>query len=90
METPQQELRKIGGLDITRSIQDRIFLGVMGFIFMVPTGFVLYTYCTSPSPPDASQTFKAVRFFLFEGLFTVFLLALSCFIWGIAAPHWIE
>jgi hypothetical protein len=51
METPQQEPRKIGGLDITRSIQDRIFLGVMGFIFMVLTGFVLYTYCTSPSPP---------------------------------------
>jgi hypothetical protein len=90
METPQQEPRKIGGLDITRSIQDRIFLGVMGFIFMVLTGFVLYTYCTSPSPPDASQTFKAVRFFLFEAVLTVFLLALSCFIWGIAAPRWIE
>jgi len=57
---------------------------------MVPTGFVLYAYCTSHSPPDASLTFKVVRFFLFEVVLTVFLLALSCFIWGTAVPHWIE
>ena len=90
MDTPQHEKRKIGGLDITRSIQDRIFLGVMGFIFMVPTGFVLYKYYTIHSPPDASLTFKGIRFFISEIVLTVFLLALSCFIWGVAAPNWIE
>jgi hypothetical protein len=90
MDSPQHEKHKIGGLDITRSIQDRIFLGVMGFIFMLPTGFVLYGYYTIHSAPDASLTFKAIRFLLSEIVLTVFLLALSCFIWGVAAPRWIE
>jgi hypothetical protein len=57
---------------------------------MLPTGFVLYKYYTINSPPDASATFKVIRFFLAEIVLTVFLLALSCFIWGVAAPEWIE
>jgi hypothetical protein len=90
MDNPPQKQQTIGDLGITRSLQDRIFLGVMGLIFMVPTGFVLYKYYTNHSPSDASTTFKALYFFLSEIGLLFFLLALCSFIWGIAAPRWIE
>ena len=83
MEAPKHNEQKIGGLNITRSIRDRIFLGVIGFVFMVLTGFMLYANHTTDTPPGASTTLKAALFLDSEIAWTVFLLAFSCFIWGI-------
>ena len=90
MDNPPQKQQTISDLGITRSLQDRIFLGIMGLIFLVPTGFVLYKYYTTPTAPDVSSAFRALRFFLSEIGLLVFLLALCCFTWGVAAPRWIE
>jgi hypothetical protein len=90
MEAPEHNEQKIGGLNITRSVQDRIFLGVIGFIFMVLTGFMLYAIHTIDLPQDESTTFKGALFLYSEIALTVFILAFNCFIWGVAAPQWLE
>jgi hypothetical protein len=85
-----QERPKFCGLNITRSIQDRVFLGVMGLLFMLPTGYVLYQHHTMPWPQDMSLGSRLLVTFIDEVVLTVFLLAACCFIWGVAAPRWIE
>ena len=85
-----QEPRKFCGLNITRSIQDRVFLGLMGLVFMLPTGFVLYHHHSMPWPKDMSIGARLLVIFIDEVVLVVFLLALCSFIWGIAAPRWIE
>ena len=85
-----QENRKFCGLNITRSIQDRVFLGVMGFLFMLPTGYVLYGHHTKPLPRDLPLEGRLFLVITDELALTVFLLALCSFIWGVAAPQWLE
>ena len=85
-----QEHRKFCGLNITRSLQDRIFLGLMGLLFMLPTGYVLYHHHAVAWPRDMSLGARLFLIFADEVVLTVFLLALCSFIWGIAAPRWIE
>ena len=85
-----QENRKFCGLSITRSIQDRVFLGLMGLVFMLPTGYVLDHQHTSAWPRDMSIGVRLLVIFIDEVVLTVFLLAFCSFIWGIAAPQWIE
>jgi hypothetical protein len=84
------ERRKLSGWSITRSIQDRIFLGVMGLLFMLPTGYMLYNYHTKPHSESLSPGIKLLFIFVYEVIATIFVLALCAFIWGIAAPKWIE
>lgn len=85
-----QEHRKFCGLNITRSVQDRIFLGLMGLIFMLPTAYVLYSHHTKAWPRDMSLGARLFLIFADEVVLTVFLIALCSFIWGVAAPRWIE
>ena len=85
-----QEPRKFCGLNITRSIQDRVFLGLMGLVFMLPTGYVLYHHHAEVWPRDMTIGVRMLIIFIDEVVLTVFLLALCSFIWGIAAPRWIE
>ena len=85
-----QEPRKFCGLNITRSIQDRVFLGLMGLVFMLPTGYVLYLHHTEVWDRDMSIGARLLLIFFDEVILTVFLLALCSFIWGVAAPRWIE
>ena len=85
-----QERRKFCGLNITRSIQDRVFLGVMGLLFMLPTGYVLYHHHSMAWPPDMTLGARLLVILVDEVVLTIFLLASCCFIWGVAAPRWIE
>ena len=90
MKHHMQEHRKYCGLNITRSLQDRVFLGVMGILFMLPTGYVLYRHHSMPWPKEMSIAVWALLIFIDEVVLTVFLLSLCAFIWGVAAPRWIE
>ena len=85
-----QENRKFCGLNITRSIQDRVFLGLMGLVFMLPTAYLLYLHHTEVWHRHMSVGSRLLLVFFDEVILTVFLLALCSFIWGIAAPRWIE
>jgi len=85
-----QERRKFCGLNITRSVQDRLFLGVMGLLFMLPTGYVLYHHHSMTWPPEMTLGVRLLVIFIDEIVLVVFLLALCSFIWGVAAPRWIE
>src|SRR5262245_59628947 len=81
---------KLGGLNITRSIKDRVFLGLLGFIFMLPTGYVLYHHFSKNTPAGSSIGSQLLEIFLTEIVLAVFLLSLFSFIWGVAAPRWLE
>jgi len=87
-----KERKKFSGLNITRSIQDRIFLGAMGLLFMLPTGYTLYKHYANNAtlPPDTSLGTRLLMTFLIDLIFTVFVLSLCCFIWGVTAPQWVE
>ncbi|GEM_PF-2522061 len=85
-----QEHRKFCGLNITRSIQDRVFLGLMGLLFMLLTGYLRYHHHTIVWPRDMNIGSRLFLIFADEVVLTVFLLALCSFIWGVAAPRWIE
>jgi hypothetical protein len=85
-----QHHRKFCGLNITRSIQDRVFLGLLGLLLMLPTGYLLYFHHTTVWPHEMSLGTWLFLIFIDEVVLTVFLLALCSFICGIAAPHWIE
>ena len=85
-----QERPKFCGLNITRSIQDRVFLGFMGLLFMFPTGYVLYEHHVTTSSEDMSLGWRLLAIFIDEVVLTIFLLAACCFVWGVAAPRWIE
>ena len=85
-----QERPKFCGFNITRSIQDRVFLGFMGLLFMFPTGYVLYSHHTAVSWRAMSLGEFLLAVFIDEVVLTIFLLAACCFIWGVAAPRWIE
>jgi hypothetical protein len=82
--------RKFAGLNITRSVQDRIFLGLMGLIFMPLTGYVLYVRYTEGTPADAGLVEKMVRIVIDEVVLIIFLLAVCAYIWGVTAPRWVE
>ena len=77
-------------MNITRSTQDRVFLGLMGLVFMLPTGYLLYHHHTSVWPREMGIGGRLLLIFADEVVLTVFLLALCSFIWGIAAPRWVE
>src|SRR5207248_11389787 len=81
---------KFCGLNITRSIQDRVFLGVMGLLFMLPTSHVLYHHHSMPWPQDMGIGSRLLAIFINDVVLTIFLLAFCCFLWGAAAPRWIE
>src|SRR5262245_35362568 len=85
-----QERPKFCGLNITRSIPDRVFLGSMGLVFMLLTGYLLYYHHTEVWHRDMSMGARSLLIFFDEVNLTVFLLALCSFIWGVAAPRWIE
>jgi len=85
-----QERPKLRRLNITRSIQDRVFLGIMGLLFMLPTGYLLYHHHALTWSRDMSFGARLLLIFIDEVALTVFLVAACCFIWGLAAPRWIE
>ena len=62
----------------------------MGLIFMLPTGYVLYHHHAVVWPREMSIGARLLMIFIDEVVLTVFLLSLCSFIWGIAAPRWIE
>ena len=62
----------------------------MGLLFMLPTGYVLYHHHSMPWPKDMTIGVRVLVIFIDEVVLTVFLLALCAFIWGVAAPRWIE
>jgi hypothetical protein len=78
------------GVNITRSFLDRLFLGVMGLLFMLPTGWFLWDYYTNKVRPGTPLTDRLLGGVAAEVILAVFLLSLCSFIWGVAAPRWLE
>ena len=76
------ERPKFCGLDVTRSVRDRIFLGVMGLLFMLLTGFMLYTIHTTVSWREMSNGEFLLAVFVDEIVLTIFLPATCYFIWA--------
>lgn len=80
MPSPMQKRPKFCGLNITRSIQDRIFLGLMGLLFMLPSGYLLYKSFIAKRPPDTGLGARLFLIFVEEFALTIFLLSGCCLI----------
>ena len=79
---------RFSGLHITRSIPDRVLLGLLGTLGIVLFGMPLYFCFTYKIPND--WVVRLGRLFVEEALVTMLLLSLSCLIWCAAAPRWLE
>jgi hypothetical protein len=78
-------------MGLTRSVTDRVFVGLMGAVFAPLSGFVLYAQLTRPEPTVPDDWFVRVFFFLiFEGVCVVFVGCVLGIIWAIWTPDWIE
>jgi hypothetical protein len=75
-------------LHITRSIPDRVLLGLLGTLGIVLFGTPLYFCITYNIPND--WVIRLGRLFVEEVLITMLVLSLSCLIWCAAAPRWLE
>ena len=82
------ELKRFG---ITRSLQDRLFLGAFGLLFGLPTGYGLFLRFTAPRIDEGTAILsRATTWFIIELVTVVFLLSACAVIWAVAAPRWLE
>jgi hypothetical protein len=82
-------LRRFG---LTRSLQDRLFVFVVGVLHVA-----LAIVCLSPflngdrtSHGEAKTSLAIARAIWLELLLAFLFLGAACVIWGIAAPKWLE
>lgn len=73
---------------LTRRLGDRIFCLFLGVFFSGTTGYLL-AYRAGVVKPKESM-FRIADLCVQEFLFAFFLLGLCFFVWGIAAPRWLE
>src|SRR5436190_143354 len=76
---------------LTRSITDRVFVGLLGAVFAPLSGFFLYVRYTRGNPADGLGGMAQLLVFLvlqFCGL--VFLGSLFAMLWALFTPEWIE
>lgn len=88
MDSP---LRKFG---ITRSIKDRVFLGVLGLLFGVPTGygfFLRFSRVLDERPVQETDIWDhAISWLALDAAAVVFILSACAIVWALAAPSWLE
>ena len=82
-----EALQKFG---ITRSIKDRIFLGILGLLFGVPTGyaFILRFGSVRKEEPDIWE--RVISWFVLEVAAVVFVLSVCAVLWAVGTPRWLE
>jgi hypothetical protein len=76
---------------LSRSLVDRIFVGLMGLIFAPLSGFILYVRYSRGDPAEGLDWFMqlliilALQFFAF-----VFIGSVLSIVWALFTPDWIE
>ena len=76
---------------LTRSITDRLFVGLLSAAFAPLAGFVLYARLTRPNPAIGQDWLVHLFFFfMFECITVVFLGSVLGIVWAIWTPEWLE
>jgi hypothetical protein len=75
---------------LTRSIQDRIFIGLLGLVFAPVCGYFLFFVPIRPWHGETDWVFRALALLRIEGLSVVFSIASLGLVWAVWTPDWIE
>jgi hypothetical protein len=76
---------------LTRSITDRLFVGLLSAVFAPVFGFGVYVGLISPNRATGEDWLVRVFFFLaFECIGVLFLVCVLGIAWSIWTPNWIE
>ena len=76
---------------LTRSITDRLFVGLLSAAFAPLSGFILYARLTRPSPSTGQDWVVHLFFFcVFECITVIFIGSVLGIVWAIWTPDWIE
>ena len=82
-------LRRFG---LTRSVQDRIFVFLVGILQVTFAIVFLAPFAYKESATDTAKdaSLEIALAIWFEFLIALLLLGACCVIWGVAAPKWLE
>ena len=75
---------------LTRSIQDRLFIGILGLIFAPACAYLLIFWRGRPWTDEIDWVIRLLALIRIEGISAVFSVALFGIIWAIWTPDWIE
>ena len=77
---------------LTRSIQDRLFIGILSLVFGPFTGWLLYERTKAPGNlhPHDDWVLWCLYSVIAEGIAAVFLVSVFGLIWALFTPNWVE
>jgi hypothetical protein len=75
---------------LTRSIQDRLFVGLLGLLFAPPCGYALICLRGRPWTEETDWVYRLMSLLRLEGLGIVFSIASLGVVWAMWTPNWIE
>jgi hypothetical protein len=75
---------------LTRSIQDRLFIGSLGLLFAPFCGYALFFGYGRPWTEETDWVYRLLALIRVEGLSVVFSGSVLGIIWAIWTPDWIE
>jgi hypothetical protein len=75
---------------LTRSLQDRVFVGALGLVFAPVCGYLLFFVHVRPWTEEIDWTYRILSLLHVEGLSIVFSVASLAVVWAIWTPDWIE
>ena len=76
---------------LTRSITDRVFVGLLSTTFAPFAAFILYARLTRPSPAvEMDWLAQLFVFLVFECITVLFLGSVLGIVWAIWTPEWLE
>ena len=79
---------RLARFGLTRRFGDRLFCSLLGVFVSAASGYLLAYRANLGQPKDSK--FRIADLCLEEFFFAFFLLGLCFFVWGIAAPRWLE
>jgi hypothetical protein len=75
---------------LTRSIQDRLFIGILSLIFAPACAYLLIFWRGRPWMDETDWVIRLLALIRVEGISAVFSVALFGIVWAVWTPDWIE
>ena len=75
---------------LTRSIQDRLFIGILGLIFAPACAYLLIFWSGRHWSEETDWFIRLLGLIRIEGISAVFSVSVFGVIWAIWTPDWIE
>ncbi len=75
---------------LTRSVQDRVFVGILSAIFAPACAYLLIFWHGRLWTDETDWLIRILALIRIEGISTVFSVALFGIVWAVWTPDWIE